>query len=341
MRIPESENSIPALIDKHHEAVAEVPRSHMGASTLGHVCDRWLWLSFRWAVQPTFPGRILRLFRRGHQEEANIISDLRAIGIDVRKVSAQHRVDFGSHVSGSLDAIIENGVPEAPKSQHIAEFKTHSKKSFDALAKDGVEKSKPEHFVQMQVYMAGTGIDRALYFAVCKDDDRIHTERVKLDAEVASKAIARGQRIALADRMPEPISSDASWYQCKFCDAHEFCHQSKTTKHVNCRTCAHSTALLNSTWHCSKWDAVIPLDAHRIGCENHVFHPDLVPWKRKDGLDQWTAVYEINGTAVANGDPERQGVYSSKELIANVSACTSGDESIDRIRNEFDGRIIG
>jgi len=173
MKIPEPDNSIQSLIDKHHEAIADVPRPHLGASTLGHVCDRWLWLSFRWAVQPSFPGRILRLFRRGHQEEANIISDLRAIGIDVRKVSAQHRVDFGSHVSGSIDAIIDKGVPEAPKSKHIAEFKTASKKAFDDLEKNGVEKSKPEHFVQMQVYMAGTGIDRALYLTVCKDDDRI------------------------------------------------------------------------------------------------------------------------------------------------------------------------
>jgi hypothetical protein len=71
-------------------------------------------------VQPEFSGRILRLFRRGQNEEATIISDLRAIGLDVRKVSAQHRVDFGSHVSGSLDAIVDGGVPEAPKSKHIA-----------------------------------------------------------------------------------------------------------------------------------------------------------------------------------------------------------------------------
>ena len=339
MKIPESEHNIQALIDKHHEAIAEVPRPHLGASTLGHVCDRWLWLSFRWAVQPSFPGRILRLFRRGHQEEANIISDLRAIGIDVRKVSSQHRVDFGSHVFGSLDAIIDKGVPEAPKSKHIAEFKTHSKKSFDALAKDGVEKSKPEHFVQMQVYMAGTGIDRALYLAVCKDDDRIHTERVKFDKDVAGKAIERGQRIALTDRMPEPISSDASWYQCKFCDAHEFCHQSKTTKHVNCRTCAMATPLSDSTWHCAKWDDVIPVDAQHNGCDHHVIHPDMVPWQRMQGPDQWTARYKIKDKEVNNGEPSFD-VYGSKELLANPAACTGGNEYINKMRQDFGGRIV-
>ena len=340
MKIPESEHNIASLIDKHHEGQAEVPRSHLGASTLGHPCDRWLWLSFRWAVQPSFPGRILRLFRRGREEEVNIINDLRAIGMDVRKVSSQHRVDFGSHVSGSLDAIIDSGVPEAPKAKHIAEFKTASKKAFDSLVKDGVEKSKPEHFIQMQVYMAGTKIDRALYLTVCKDDDRIHTERVKFDKAVATKAIARGKRIALADRMPEPISSDPSWYQCKFCDAHDFCHQSKTTKHVNCRTCAHATALQDSTWHCARWDAVIPLDTQKEGCESHVLHPDLVPWKRKDGPDEFTAIYEINGVDLANGEGDAN-VYTSKELLANPAACAGGDPFVAELRQEFDGRVVG
>ena len=333
-------NDIQTLIDNAHESKPDLPRAHMGASALGHPCDRWLWLSFRWAVQQKFTGRILRLFRRGQNEEATIVSDLRAIGMDVRKDSSQHQVDFKSHVSGSLDAIINSGVPEAPKSKHIAEFKTHSKKSFDALVKDGVEKSKPEHYIQMQVYMAGTKIDRALYVSVCKDDDRIYTERVRYDKAIAEKAIARGQRIALADRMPEPISADPSWYQCKFCPAHEFCHKTKTTKHVNCRTCAHSTAKENSTWRCERHDADnIPVDYQRTGCESHVLHPDLVSWQRKDSPDQWTAIYVINGKDVANGEGDAH-VYTSKELLANPAACASSDDFVNEIRKDMGGRII-
>jgi hypothetical protein len=263
--------------------------------------------------------------------------------MDVRSTgSAQSRVDLGCHVSGSLDAIIESGVPEAPKKRHVAEFKTHSKKSFDDLVKEGVEKSKPEHFVQMQLYMHGTKIDRAFYLAVCKDDDRIHTERVRYDKEVAEKYIQRGHRLVTEDRIPPPISTDPSWYQCKFCDAHEFCHSTKTTKHVNCRTCAHSTATKASEWHCAKWDAVIPVDAQRTGCEGHVLHPDLVPWQRKDGPDDYTAVYEINGTNVANGDPEIEGVFSSRELLANAAACADkGWTQLHDLRKQFGGRIVG
>ena len=331
MKLPEPNHSIQALVDRHHESQAEPPRPHMGASQIGHPCDRWLWLSFRWAVVPQFPGRILRVFRRGRNEEDTIVSDLRAIGLDVR--GAQKRVDFGCHVSGSLDAIIESGVPGSAK-RHIAEFKTHSRKSFEYLDKHGVEKSKPEHFVQMQAYMHGTGIERALYVAVCKDDDDIYTERIKYDQHAAEKAIARAKRIALSDRMPEPISTDPSWYQCKFCDAYEFCHQTHTTKHVNCRTCAHSTAKDDSTWRCERHDADgIPVEFQREGCESHVLHPDLVPWKMKESSWDWIAVYEIDGRDTANGEPDAH-VYSSKEILANPTACSLNDEVIVRVRTE-------
>lgn len=339
MKIPEPTNSIQNLIDEHHELLAEPPRPHMGCSQLGHPCDRWLWLSFRWAVQPKFPGRILRIFRRGHMEESTIVSDLRSIGIDIR--SKQEHVDFGAHVSGSIDAIIESGVPEAPKKRHIAEFKTHSAKSFADLDKHGVQKSKPQHWVQMQLYMHGTKIDRALYVAVCKDDDRIYTERVKYDKSVAEKYIERGRRLALADRMPEPISSDPSWYQCKFCDAHEFCHKTKTTKHVNCRTCAHSTAKEDSTWRCERHDADgIPVEFQRQSCESHVLHPDLVPWKMKDSAWPWVAVYEIDGHDVANGEGDAH-VYTSREILDNSKMCSLGDEYVEELRATFDARIVG
>ena len=339
--IPENTNTIAAMIDAAHEGRTEEPRPHLGCSQLGHPCDRWLWLSFRWAVQPTFSGRILRLFRRGHNEEATVTNDLRAIGIDVRHTGgAQSRVDFGAHVSGSIDGIIESGVPEAPKARHVLEIKTHSKKSFDQLTKDGVQKAKPEHWLQMQLYMHGTEIDRALYVAVCKDDDRLYTERIHYEREAAQWAVERGHRITLSDRMPPPISTDPSWYQCKFCAAHEFCHETLTTKHINCRTCCHSTAKPDNTWHCARYDAPVPTEYQRIGCDSHVLHPDLVPWQAAESLDKWTAVYVIDGRPVGNGEP-RPGVFTSREILANPQACAKPDPFVLDMRSQFGGRVVG
>lgn len=333
--------TIAELIDKHHESQQEPPRPHMGSSQLGHPCDRWLWLSFRWAVVQSFPGRMLRLFRRGQNEEAQIVRDLRAIGIDVQRTGAQQsRVDFGCHVSGSIDGIAESGVPFGDGKRHVLEFKTHSKKSFDALENGGVQVSKPMHYAQMQVYMLGTGIDRALYVAVCKDDDRIWTEQVQFDQKFAQSLVERGKRIALSDRMPEPLSADPSWYVCKFCPAHEFCHKSRTTREVNCRTCAHSTAQANSTWTCARHENdVIPVDWQREGCEGHVLHPDLVPWQIQGGPDEFTAVYIIDGKPVANGDPNET-TFNSREILANSKTCANPDEFIQAIRKDG-GRITG
>lgn len=338
MKIPDPDITIQNLIDKHHADTQAPPRPHMGCSILGHPCDRYLWLSFRWAVIEKFDGRILRLFRRGQLEESTILQDLRAIGVKVS--DRQGSVDFGCHISGSVDGVITAGVPEAPMKYHVLECKTHSKKSFDDLQKNGVEKSKPQHFIQMQLYMLGLKIDRALYYAICKDTDEIYTERVRLNKELAQKYVDRGKRIVQSDRMPEPLSTDPSWYQCKFCPAWDFCHKSHTTKEVNCRTCCHSTATEQSTWTCAKHDnAEVPVDFQRIGCESHLIHPDLVPWKMID-YNERELTFEIDGKPVRNGEPDAF-VFSSREILANPTMCANPDNTSETIRDVLDGRIVG
>jgi len=311
----------------------------MGCSMLGEPCERKLWLAFRWAVVAPFPGRILRLFRRGHLEEDLIVSDLRAAGCYVTSTGEkQSKVDFGCHVSGSIDGIIKSGVPEAPTKPHILEAKTHSLKSFNDVVAKGVQLSKPLHWAQMQVYMLGAKVDRALYYAVCKDDDRIYTERVRLCEESAKAFVARGQRIALTERMPEPMpGASPSWYQCKFCPAYEFCHKTQTTDRANCRTCAHSTPKEDGTWHCARWDSAIPTDAQHDGCKSHVVHPDLVPWKLAGAQGDWSAIYEIDGKQVINGEDG----YHSSELLSNLSMCLSDDPVVADLRNNFHARVIG
>jgi hypothetical protein len=291
------------------------------------------------AVVEKFPGRILRLFRRGQEEEVQVVSDLRAIGLNVQNTGTnQMRVDFGCHVSGSLDGIVESGVPEAPNAKHVLEIKTHSKKSFDDLLKNGVEKSKPMHFVQMQMYMHGTKLDRALYVAVCKDDDRLYTERVKLDKTVAQQATDRGHRITQSDRMPPPLSTDPTWYECRFCAAHEFCHKTKLTEEVNCRTCTSSTARKDSTWHCEQYDVALNFENQKAGCEAHVLHPDLVPWPHR--TDGNKVIWITPEGDIKNGQSDWE-TFTSREIVANHVACASGDKFVSEVREIFGAKVVG
>lgn len=329
--IPEPTDTIASRIYKSLEdkAAAELPRQHLGASIIGHYCDRYIWLSFHWALANEFEGRILRLFRRGQDEEAKVFQDLASAGIDVKPFNngQQWSIKQG-HFGGSLDGIIMGGVPDAPFTQHVLEIKTHSKKSFDDLEK-GVEKSKPQHYAQMQVYMFHTGIDRALYFAVCKDDDRIYTERVRLNKEFAQHLTDKAQSIIAAPRPAERISQDPSWYQCKLCSAHNLCHVSKLTTQVNCRTCCQATAEQDGTWYCDHWQSAIPDDALLNGCDKHLFHPDLVP--------DWP--YN-NGWVTPNGiiDTDK---YSSHEIIANWQACALSDENIELMKDKASATVVG
>ena len=69
-----------------------------------------------------------------------------------------------------------------------------------------------------------------------------------------------------------------------------------------------------------------------------MLHPDLVPWKRLESPSDWVAVYEINGLGLANGEPG-EGVYGSKELLANAGACSI--PMVNQLRAEWDGRVVG
>lgn len=297
-------------------------RPHLGASQIGKTCERALWLGFRWSRRATFPARILRVFDRGHREEASLTKLLELAGIKVSTfdpVTGRQYNFGGAHFGGSCDGKAI-GVPDAPKTEHIVEYKTSNAKKFAKLQADGVKKAIYEHYAQMQCYMLWSGLTRALYVSVNKDTDDLHIERVDYDQDVAERLLAKADRIVYADRMPEPLSADPTWYECKWCDHHDQCHSSRITKEVNCRTCCHSTPMRNGTWHCARWDDAIPVDAQRTGCPSHVLHPDLVPWQMKGGHKEWSAIYIINGREVVNGEDG----YASSELVANPSFCASG-----------------
>ena len=304
--------TIQELIDAHHESKQKRERFHLGCSEVGHHCERYIWLNFRWALPLRHSGRMLRLFRRGHREEETVIADLEAIGCTVTR--QQECVDYGGHLRGHIDGVV-TGVPQAPKTPHLLEIKTSNLKSFKLLESEGVEVAKPQHFAQMQLYMRALQLTRALYVSVCKDNDAMHIERVKRDASAAARYIERGRSLPLLNDAPPRISERPDWWQCKMCDAHDLCHGSKISREVNCRTCALSTAKADGTWFCERWESTIPNEHQEKGCPSHVLHPNLVPWTRESIGELWHAVYD----GKVNGGPDLDGAMSSREILDSCS----------------------
>ena len=283
-----SQQTVDAIYAHYENQQGTGYREHLGASLIGEECSRSLWYSFRWATIMRFTGRMLRLFRTGDLQEDRLVSDLRSIGATVMSVDPdsgeQWRVrDETGHFGGSMDGV-GIGLLEAPKTWHVYEFKTHNLKSFTALKKDGVEKAKPRHYAQMQSYMHLAGIERAMYLAVCKDNDEIYQERIHADPGEGIRLLVKAQRVISA---PEPLSRIASsetWHACKFCDHRAVCWGGALPAR-HCRSCMHSTPVEDGKWHCAKHDRELTFAEQKVGCADHRFIPALVSGEQTDAAD--------------------------------------------------------
>ena len=295
--LPASMHTTARKIYDWYESQKEDHREHLGASLIGHHCDRYLWLTFRWSVSPQFEGRVLRLFGTGKREETRVYDELRAIGVDIHTEADGKQIvcrDPSGHFGGSLDGI-GMGFPEAPKTWAVLEVKTCNASSFAKLAKSkSVKAEKPQHYAQMQTYMGLMGLDRALYFAVNKDSDDLYTEWVHADKEAYLDALARAKRIVNATTPPNRISEDPANWQCKMCDMYKLCHQ-KDQAEVNCRTCVHSTPVEGGKWRCNEHEKDLSVEAQRAGCDSHIFIPALVQGIAIDAGDHFVE-YFVEGT---------------------------------------------
>jgi hypothetical protein len=292
--------TVRAIYAKYEERRAATPaRGYLGASVIGHACDRYLWLSFRWAGGEQFYGIFLRLFDQVHRAEQRFVEELRSIGAEVHAeapAGGQFAVDAcGGHFKGHLDGCAI-GLPEAPKTWHVLEFKTHNARSFKQLQAEGVKASKPMHWAQMQVYMLLTGMQRALYLAENKDNAELYEERVALDKPEAARLIERAQRIVNAAEPPPRLSTDPAWHVCRYCPFHAQCHGTAVPA-PTCRTCTHSTPEPGGTWSCAQ-HAVddVHVSDQAAGCAKHRYIPVL--------LERIGAPVDSDGDAVTYRTPE-------------------------------------
>lgn len=249
-------------------------RTHLGASLIGKSCARDIWYGFRWCKRPRFTGRILRLFHRGHCEEARFIALLLSIGVQVYQQDSngnQFRVSyFGGLFGGSGDGV-GVGIPDLPAgAPGLLEFKTHSRKSFEKLVKLGVREAKPEHYSQMQVYLRGMGLGSAMYGAVNKDDDSLHLEIIHLDPTHGEQMVSRAYNIITLRQAPKRIHESANWFECRFCENKSICKEGAKPER-NCRTCHHVVIDAEAGhWACGQTGEVLTKEKQLAGCEEYI-----------------------------------------------------------------------
>ena len=344
--------TIPERIYAWHESREDgLNRPHLGASLIGAECERYLWLTFRWASPPSFEGRILRLFKRGFLEEKILEEELKGIGVSIHTHDEKSGRQFNfsalnGHFSGSCDGIA-TGIIEAPKTAHLVEIKTSNDRQFKLLERDGVEAAKPQHYAQMQVYMKAFKLDRALYIAVNKNDDNIYTERIGYVAKVANALNKRAEGIITAGRPAEILPDSKTG--CGWCDYHDLCHGNRGPA-VNCRTCAHSTPQIKEgeePWICEKYsNAPLSIEAQRMGgeCPAHIFIPDLLHrYTVVDAGEDWVKYKTPGGDEFVNGklsDGSEGNVFASVEIAHIMNSGGDGFSVVSEIKTTIEDAYV-
>jgi len=346
--LPEPVHStVAAIVELHAKRIAaEKPRAYLGCSTLGHECERFLWLEFHGARRRAFDGRVARMFETGHREEARMIEEMRAAGITVwdrdgngEQWSVQA---LGGHVRGHLDAVVR-GLPEAPKTPHVWDAKTAKAEKFRALVKHGIRKSHPQYYAQGILYMGLMEVERAAFLFSNKDTDELHLERFDFDQAEFDKLMARAKRVIFGTE-PGPRAGDsADAVPCKWCDFQSICWGTDVPP-AGCRTCVHATPvadLEDGEWDCAANNReVISLSVQRTGCAKHRVIPILLERFAEpvdsDG-DAVTYRHRESGREFVNGP----GGFSSAEIAACADKAALVDEEIKTMREEFDGAIVG
>lgn len=348
-KVPEPLHSTAAAIYRSYEEDAKTGnRPHLGASLIGHPCERFLWMTFRWVDEKKFDGRMLRLFKAGQDFEPRIVAELRRIGVEVHDVGPDGKQwqvsSIGGHFGGSMDGAAR-GFAEAPKTWCVVEFKTHNGKSFAELTKNGVQKAKPQHYAQMTVYMGETGMERAMYIAENKDTSELYTEWIHFDPVEFAKLKARAERVINASEPPLRVSNDPSWFVCKMCQFHAHCH-GEMAPAVNCRTCAHSTPFPDGEdgeWICQAKVNTITLETQRTGCDQHRYIPILLErFATQSDYVNGDVVYETEAGPFVNGNPNN-GALASQEIRdceQKVMLADAYRVKCDLIGQGFEGKVV-
>ena len=268
-------------------AELEELRPYLGMSSIGESCSRKLWYRFRWAKREEFDADTLKRFRDGHKTEVTVIDQLRlAKGITVTNFILSNGAvplqqigfrDIDGHFAGHIDGYIE-GLLQAPKTKHILEIKATSDKKFAELKKaklthgekGAIKAWNATYYAQIVLYMFYAGLTRAYHVVATAGGRDWQSVRTESNDTFARQLIEKARRIIYAQTPPEGVSTDESWFECRYCSFADICHKGAMPDRT-CRSCAHSSPAAGGTWTCALQKEM------KLGCEWHCFIPALVP----------------------------------------------------------------
>jgi hypothetical protein len=230
---------ITALVDAGMQQVRarQSERQYLGASRLGAACERALQFEYAKALVDQgreIPGRMLRIFERGHVMEDCMVDWLRAAGFDLRTRRADGE-QFGfsaadGRLQGHIDGVIVGGPDLGFGSAYPAlwECKCLGNKSWRELEKNGLAVAKPVYAAQVATYQAYLELHEhaALFTAINADTMEIYAELVPFDAALAQRRSDRAVKVITATEAGELLRRgfhDSTHFECRMCAWQDRC----------------------------------------------------------------------------------------------------------------------
>lgn len=234
-------------VARHHES--ELPRGYLGMSMIGKPCELAAWHSWRQTTPRHTDGRIYMLFKTGHYVEAIVCEALRMTGYILQNAYPDRQLSFSDHngyFAGHPDGIIED-----TDQNMILEIKSSNSNKFKMFKMQGVEAVYPAYFAQMHLYMHYSGLRRAFFIVMNKEDSQLYVEMVNFKEEISKANIEKAKRILITHKPEGSVNlPKADTNECEFCPYKWICYAPRQSSElmpydislqsaVTCRSCSY------------------------------------------------------------------------------------------------------
>ena len=151
-------------------------------SMLGNKCDRYLYLAYQGNLPTqTITAKTARIFDNGSQLEVRMKKYFERMGVFI---AAEQSVKLANpNISGRYDFLLSH----VTHGRILLELKSINTKGFEAL----IEAPKPEHAIQLQIYLNLAGIDNGVVLYENKNDQELKAFKVDKDTKVWDNIIER------------------------------------------------------------------------------------------------------------------------------------------------------
>ena len=248
---------IDKILDKKMSGVSK--RNYVGMSAIGHECLRKLWYDYRIVSRTDIKARGVCAIEDGFYQEDVMAERLRLIP-DIELHTEQNGKQIGfrfldDHFSGHADGMIK-GIVEAPEKWHVWEHKSVNQKKFDKLKKLRIDKGEKNalkewdfvYWTQAQCYMHGSKLDRH-YLTVSTPGGRDYISvRTELSLSAFDGILEKANQV-IKGKIPDKISKDREFFQCKWCNHSNVCHDDEAPL-KNCGTCQLRTSEEKGSFGC-------------------------------------------------------------------------------------------